>query len=109
MKTETGVADIVQAQGESVWGVLYEIGDDELAAVDRKEGRGWAYEQAVVPVRLLPGGAERTAVTYVVRYKEGEGIPPSSQYLRLMIAAPRERGLPTAYVESLIAIRAAGT
>jgi len=35
-------ADIVWAPGEQVWGVLYEIAEDELAAIDRKEGYDWA-------------------------------------------------------------------
>jgi hypothetical protein len=31
VKTGTGVADVVPASGQMVWGVLYKIGDDELA------------------------------------------------------------------------------
>ena len=42
VKGGTGVADIVWAPGEQVWGVLYEIAEDELAAIDREEGYDWA-------------------------------------------------------------------
>ena len=107
MKTNTGVADIVQAPGETVWGVLYRIDDDGLAAIDRKEGHNWAYTRVSLPVRLEAGGPERTAVTYTVRSKEPTQVPPSREYLDLVIAAGRERGLPGPYIERLEAISVA--
>jgi cation transport regulator ChaC len=103
MKTRTGVADIVQAAGEMVWGVLYRIDDNELTAIDRKEGHDWAYKRVMLPVRL-EGGPERAAVTYTVRSKEPTQVPPSRQYLDLVIAAARERGLPGPYIEQIEAI-----
>jgi gamma-glutamylcyclotransferase len=105
-KTGTGVADIVQAAGEMVWGVLYRIDDNELAAIDRKEGHDWAYKRVMLPVRL-EGGPERTAVTYTVCSKERTQVPPSRQYLDLVIEAVRERGLPGPYIEQIEAIRVA--
>ena len=106
MRTGTGVADIVRAAGETVWGVLYRIDDDELAAIDRKEGHDWAYKRVMLAVRL-DGGPERTAVTYTVRSKEPAQVPPSRQYLDLVIAAARERGLPGSYIEQIEAVRVA--
>lgn len=108
VKTQTGVADIVQAPGETVWGVLYEIDDNGLAAIDRKEGHDWAYIRVSLPVRLEAGGPERTAVIYTVRFKEPAQVPPSREYLDLVIAAARERGLPGPYIERIEAISAAG-
>jgi len=107
VKTGTGVADIVPAPGMEVWGVLYEIGDHELDAVDRKEGYGWAYTRVMLPVRLEADGQERDAVTYVVLSKEPVEVPPSRQYLDRVIAAARERGLPGSYIEWLKAVGAA--
>lgn len=101
LKTNAGVANIVQEQGETVWGVLYEICDDELAAIDRKEGYDWAYTRIVLPVRLESSGSERIAVTYTVRSKESAEVLPSCQYLGRVIAAARARGLPGSYVERL--------
>jgi len=37
VRTGSGVADIVGAPGSTVWGVVYEIGEEDLAALDRKE------------------------------------------------------------------------
>jgi gamma-glutamylcyclotransferase len=106
MKTQTGVADVVRAPGATVWGVLYTIDDNELAAVDRKEGHDWAYKRITLLVRLA-GGTERAAVTYTVRSKEPSEVPPSRQYLDLVIAAARERGLPGEYIEQIEAISVA--
>jgi gamma-glutamylcyclotransferase (GGCT)/AIG2-like uncharacterized protein YtfP len=108
VRTRTGVADIVQAPGETVWGVLYEIDDNGLAAIDRKEGHDWAYTRVTLPVRLEAGGPERTAVTYTVRFKEPAQVPPAREYLDLVIAAARERGLPGPYIERIGTISIAG-
>jgi gamma-glutamylcyclotransferase len=106
-KTGSGVADIVQAPGQTVWGVLYEIDDEELAAIDRKEGYDWAYTRVTHPVRLGADGSTRMAVAYTVRSKEPTEVPPSRQYLGRVIAAARKRGLPDSYVVQLEAVTAA--
>jgi gamma-glutamylcyclotransferase len=104
VKTGTGVADIVPALGETVWGVVYEIGHDEMVAIERKEGSGWAYQRIVVPVRMETSGERRTAVTFTVISKEPAEVPPSHEYLDQVIRAARERGLPRSYVERLAAV-----
>lgn len=104
VKTGTGVADIAEAPGETVWGVLYKISDDGLALLDRKEGRGWAYKRVTARVRLEADGSEFTAVTYTVIAKEPTQVPPSGQYLSRIVAAARERGLPGPYVQGLEAV-----
>lgn len=107
VKTGTGVADIVRELGQTVWGVLYKVGDDELAAIDRKEGLGWAYTRVILPVHLVEGDRQCAAIAYTVASKEPREIPPSRQYLRQMIVAARERGLPHPYIEWLEAVRVA--
>lgn len=107
-KTGSGVADIVQAPGRTVWGVLYEISDDDLAAIDRKEGYDWAYTRVTLPVHLRTDGSTRMAATYTVRSKEPTEVPPSRQYLGRVAAAAHERGLPDSYVAQLEAMATAG-
>jgi gamma-glutamylcyclotransferase len=104
IRTETGVADVVPAGNETVWGVLYEIENDELTAIDRKEGYNWAYTRVMCPVLLEAGGQSLLAVVYTVRVKEPAEILPSRQYLDRLIAAGHDRGLPKEYVEKLEAI-----
>jgi gamma-glutamylcyclotransferase (GGCT)/AIG2-like uncharacterized protein YtfP len=86
-----GAADIVPAAGESVWGALYEVPDGELDRLDRKEGEGFAYRQRAVEVEH--GGKPRAAVAYEVIDKEPEEVEPTPEYLELLRAAARERGL----------------
>ena len=100
VKTGTGVANIVQEPGETVWGVLYEICDDEIAAIDRKEGYDWAYTRMVLPVRLSLAALSDGCHLY--RSVQGaRRVLPSRQYLDQVIAAARTRGLPGPYLERL--------
>jgi gamma-glutamylcyclotransferase (GGCT)/AIG2-like uncharacterized protein YtfP len=107
IRTGTGVADVIQADGNTVWGVLYEISADELARMDRKEGYDWAYTRVEIPIQLQDG-RKRAAVVYTVRYKEATEVLPSRQYLDQIIRAARVRGLPTTYVRQLEAVTTAG-
>jgi len=108
VRTGTGVADILPATGETVWGVLYMIEDDELKQVDRKEGYDWAYTRMRLPVRLEADGRELPAIIYTVQHKEQADVPPSRQYVGQMIAAANMRGLPGSYIEQLKAVNTAG-
>ena len=101
IRTHSGVADVVPRTGSQVWGVLYEVDDDCLAAIDRKEGASWAYVRAEVTVRVPEIGSEHRAITYVVRDKEPAEVTPSSDYLDRLVSAATERGLPPEYVEAL--------
>jgi gamma-glutamylcyclotransferase (GGCT)/AIG2-like uncharacterized protein YtfP len=100
-RTGTGVADILAARGESVWGVLYELGESELAALDEKEGNGWAYQRKALTVLLHESAGQHEAHAYAVIAPEDEHVAPSRAYLELIRAAARSRGLPQSYLEAL--------
>lgn len=104
IRTGTGVADVIPARNQTVWGALYEIEDDELTAIDRKEGYGWAYTRVMCRALLEAGGQGQMAVVYTVHVKEPAEIMPSRQYLDRLIAAAHERRLPKAYAEKLEAM-----
>jgi gamma-glutamylcyclotransferase len=105
IRTGSGVADVVPASGESVWGVLYELDDAGLAALDRKEGHDWAYVREPLVVELSADGSRQPAVTYTVKEKEPVEVEPSADYLEGIISAASERGLPAAYIDSLRELR----
>jgi gamma-glutamylcyclotransferase (GGCT)/AIG2-like uncharacterized protein YtfP len=106
-RTGTGVADIVAAPDESVWGVLYELDDEQLAAIDEKEGNGWAYARKLLTVLLHDGGAEHEAHAYAVIAPDEAHVPPSADYLGLIRAAACARGLPQIYLDALEALEPA--
>jgi cation transport regulator ChaC len=106
VRTGTGVADVVEAPGCTVWGVLHEIGERDIMVLDHKEGQGWAYMRDHVTVRLK-SGSEQQAVAYIVRAKEPAMVPPSRAYLGGLVTAARDRGLPASYIRYLTAMEAA--
>lgn len=100
VRTGTGVADIVEAEGPGVWGALYELSEADLEALDRKEGRGWAYRRVPVIVRAHDG-AKHDAFAYTVVNKQSPEVTPAPDYLEGLILAARQRGLPDDYVRPL--------
>jgi gamma-glutamylcyclotransferase len=95
-----GAVDIVPAEGDEVWGALYELPDGTLERLDAKEGEGWAYRR--VPVEVELGGRAVRAEAYEVVHKEREEVPPTRDYAALVARGARERGLPEGYVERLL-------
>ena len=101
IRTASGVADIVRAPGQSAWGALYELDAADLAAIDEKEGNGWAYRRRHVGVRLAAHEHEQQAHAYAVIAPQEIEIRPSPEYLRGLLYAAGERGLPEDYVAEL--------
>ena len=99
-RRQGGVADVVRARGDAVWGVLYNVPPEEMAALDRKEGvAANVYQRKRVTVATAPGPRVR-AVTYTVIDKE-PGQTPSDYYLGLILSGAREWALPEEYVRVL--------
>jgi gamma-glutamylcyclotransferase len=106
VRTGTGVADVVADARRDVWGALYAIEAEDLDALDRKEGAGWAYERRSVRVHA-DGGAAHEAIAYFVKSPSPVEIPPSTAYARQLTEAARERELPDEYIAALSASLAA--
>jgi gamma-glutamylcyclotransferase len=102
-KRRCGVADVVPAPGQSVWGVVLEMSDSDLAALDGHEGvhaKPPAYVRKNVQV-LASGGHLVDAITYEVFTKAPSEYAPNAEYLGLIIAGARKWGLPQDYQEAL--------
>ena len=54
IRSASGVADVLAAPGQEVWGALYELDEKDLDALDAKEGRGFAYAREHKRVTLRP-------------------------------------------------------
>jgi len=101
-----GVADVVTASDQHVWGVLYEIGEECLAALDIKEGVGVAYDRHDIHVTLADG-TTATAMTYMVINKLVDEIAPSRAYLDALIDGATAYKLPADYINWLKQIKTA--
>jgi hypothetical protein len=88
-----GIADIVYDPGKYVMGVLFDLGDSEMALLDRKVGRqldlagreAGIYRRAEVKVAPLGKGQAVKAVTYQGVNVDRNHIPPTRNYMDLLI------------------------
>ena len=93
-KRECGCADIVRKNGSTVYGLLYQLDDADLARLDTFEGCPIHYQRISVPIML--DGKKMTAETYEVVTKQ-PGQIPSGHYLGLLRAAAEKYGFPKEY------------
>ena len=100
-----GAADLARSPRGAVWGVLWEVSERDLAALDVKEYlSGSGYRRLEVEVRTA-GGSTRRAITYEVVRKSRRELEPLPRYLDLMLAGAREARLPRHYVAGLERLR----
>lgn len=93
----SALANVVEAPGESVFGVLYLLSLHRFARLDNSEGRQCRYLWTRVEDRE---GHRVAALTYQVAPAAAEGRPGRS-YLDLIREAARQRGLPADYIARL--------
>jgi hypothetical protein len=91
------VADVLESPGHRVWGVLYELTNANLRALDFKEAAGNAYRRRLHTVKPL-GSPALEAILYTVIDKTPEEVVPTETYRRQLLAAAVERELPTSYL-----------
>jgi gamma-glutamylcyclotransferase len=92
-----GSADVVIDPASDVWGVLYEIDDACLAAMDKAEGVPRAYRREWIEV--IVDGKPRRAITYVAN-KTGD-FRPNKSYLEVILRGAKAHGLPEEYAGML--------
>lgn len=97
-----GVADLLPSAGFEVFGVLYRIRNEELAALDEREGcASGAYRRVTLDVWVDDREEPVRAESYEVITRAPQEIPPGDAYLTLLIRGAAERQLPEHYREFL--------
>ncbi|HKQ57587.1 MAG TPA: gamma-glutamylcyclotransferase family protein [Candidatus Eisenbacteria bacterium] len=105
-----GAAGLAHLHGGSVWGVLHDLDEADLAALDTYEGwKGHGdhhnlYDRDLVTVELTrpdDGSVPRRvrATTYLARTLNP--TPPSRRYLDTLLRGARHHRLPPEYIEWL--------
>jgi gamma-glutamylcyclotransferase (GGCT)/AIG2-like uncharacterized protein YtfP len=99
---ETGGCNLSPADGLTVYGVLYDLNEDEFAQLDAISGldRG-LYERFALLV--ITDAGEVAAETYVIP-NPGGPFQPTAAYVRPILAGARELGLRNDYVATLDAL-----
>ncbi len=99
-KRGCGVASITERSGSDVYGVLFNLSDEDFLKLDRAEGVAvGAYTREEIEVEALDT-VRYLAQTYIAVRTES-APPPSREYLDMLIGGAIEHGLPSEYVEKL--------
>jgi gamma-glutamylcyclotransferase (GGCT)/AIG2-like uncharacterized protein YtfP len=105
-----GVASVGVAHGESVWGVVYDLTDDDLTALDRYEGfqapgdQHNVYDREFVSVELEradDGSFPRPLRAWTYFARPANPGPPSRRYLDTVLRGARHHRLPEEHVARL--------
>jgi gamma-glutamylcyclotransferase (GGCT)/AIG2-like uncharacterized protein YtfP len=110
-----GTASFGHAHGQTVWGMLYEVSDRDLEALDRQEGfRGAGdqhnlYDREWITVELTRPDDDSVprrvrAQAYLAR--PSNPSPPSRRYLDTILRGAKHHRLPDEYVDRLAAVEA---
>ena len=94
-----GCADIVPTPDAAVFGLLYEMTEEDMSALDTFEGHPEHYRRTTITVRDT-NMQEHTVFSYDVVTKQ-EGLLPSRHYLGLITDAAKEYGFPEQYQTTL--------
>ena len=78
-----GIANLASARGKTVHGVVWEVPNHEVEALDHREGAPHFYER--VPVRVRMNGEWVEAETYRLVHPESREIAPAPAYARLIL------------------------
>jgi hypothetical protein len=105
-----GVASLQGSHGNDVWGMLYELGDEDLRTLDGYEGfRGPGdphnlYERGPVWVELTrpeDGSVPRRVKAAAYLAHTANPSPPSRRYLDAVLKGARAHRLPDDYIAAL--------
>ncbi len=90
-----GVADIIESKEDYCYGIVFDVTEDDLNIIDKKEvvrsDHKGAYERLYFSDSL---------VTYVAN-KQGNFFQPSDKYLTVIIEGAKNHGLPKEWIEKL--------
>jgi gamma-glutamylcyclotransferase len=95
-KDRTGKANLLKDEQSEVWGVVYEMTDEQMRKLDSFE-RG--YDRAKVEVELDNG--KRLQVYTYISEKRDPSLRPKTEYVNTIINGANKHGLPKEYIRKL--------
>jgi hypothetical protein len=102
-----GVASLVADAEAETFGVLYELGADEMAQVDLSEGVLIGHYQRIeIAVEPLAGGDGPRRAFTLVSDARTPAARPSVRYMALLVEGAEQHGLPAAWIDFLRAVPA---
>lgn len=95
---------IYPAEGETVYGALFRIHQDDLPALDAAEGQGVAYQSEWVEVTDSQGKTQKV-LTYIPLSRDA-GLVPKCWYKEHVLRGAKEFSLPEELIKSIEAMKA---
>lgn len=99
-KWKCGVLDIVESPGDYVLGVVYEIPDKAVSAIDAREGAP-RYYRRIDDIKVELGNESVEVFSYTVVNKDMNEIQPSEEYLRVVYKGMEHR-FPLEYINKYL-------
>jgi gamma-glutamylcyclotransferase (GGCT)/AIG2-like uncharacterized protein YtfP len=94
---EGGAANLEIAEEDHVWGVLWDVPDEEASGLDAFQGHPTYFRREDIVVRGPEGNV--MASTFRVAHQEGAYVRPTDAYLNRLYSAIRIQGLPPEALE----------
>jgi gamma-glutamylcyclotransferase len=107
-----GVLSVKPHRGDTVWGIVYDVTEPDLASLDQHEGfradgdQHNVYDRPIVTVELTrpdDGSVPRRLRVWMYVARPSNPSPPSRRYLERVVGGAREHALPEDYVARLSA------
>lgn len=96
-----GYANVRLKPGGRVWGICYELSPAALQRIDQYEDYPTVYQRRIVTVRLNGRRDETTKAWVYLEPPENFGYAPKPSYLRRILAAARQHGVPREWINTL--------
>ncbi|MFA5345763.1 MAG: gamma-glutamylcyclotransferase family protein [Candidatus Omnitrophota bacterium] len=93
------VANIVAADGQTVWGGLFEVTNGDLDELDRHEGFPKSYGKKIVKVHDAEGKVHDAWVYFRIGEAKGD---PSEEYRKAVLKGANDCMLPKDYIANYI-------
>ena len=94
---EEGLPNVVDAPGDAVFGLVFELKNKQLELLDGFFG---GYEQRSVPVQIGDPPVTRKVITWVARRTKA-GLKPSAETIDMTRAGMEENDAPASFIEAL--------
>ncbi|HEY2953964.1 MAG TPA: gamma-glutamylcyclotransferase family protein [Candidatus Eisenbacteria bacterium] len=111
-----GVSSLQLAHGHTVWGMLFDLTEEQIAALDRYEGfvgpgnQHNVYDREQVTVELTrpdDGSFPRRVRAWAYLARPSNPSPPSRRYMETVLRGARHHRLPEEYVAKLAGVTTA--
>jgi gamma-glutamylcyclotransferase (GGCT)/AIG2-like uncharacterized protein YtfP len=98
-----GVADVVESPGDRVWGLVFDLMDQDLESLDRFEGYPHQYGRFIAQIDTPRGMLD--AWVYTVTRKQ-PFVAPARRYVEIIRRAALRHGFPDTYLRMLDGVTA---